>query len=71
MGQLLLRESNYSFATSAFVFLNPGKRAATDAIIVDAEARLSFKRIMSYHQSHKVLVQCLFLRSQLQTFMLT
>lgn len=36
MGQLLLRESNYSFATSAFVFLNPGKRAATDAI-VDAE----------------------------------
>ena len=70
MGQLLLRESNYSFATSAFVFLNPGKRAATDAI-VDAEVRLSFKRIISYHQSHKVLVQYLFLRSQLQTFMLT
>ena len=70
MGQLLLRESNYSFATSEFVFLNPGKRAATDAI-VDAEARLSFKRIMSYHQCHKVLVQYLFLRSQLQTFMLT
>ena len=51
-GHLFLLESSDPFVSSASVYLNARKWAATDAE-VNAETRLDFKKIMDYHKSHK------------------
>ena len=51
-GKLLLPEASDSFVASASVPVNAGNLVALDAI-ANAEARIQFKKIMGYDQSHR------------------